>query len=290
MQRLTEVGQATPAAARPRRAGGEGADRRAAPARRCGPPPPRRGDRAELPAEPRDQAWAAVSVSAAGVPRGVEVPERRPVLRRGGPRQAPAGRRRRRQPPPLRARHRPRTGSILPEHELAIIDEAHQLEDIVSATCGLEVTANRFVDLARRTRGVIEDDQLAAGVDDAGRLLSDALRPYRDQRLQRRAARTTWPAPSPSPAAAVTACSPRPRTSRRRPRRRRRRGPCASSRAPPARRRPRCSPSRSGRTRWCGSRAPRAYPILRIAPARRRRRSSRPASGPSAPRCGGSDR
>ena len=29
-------------------------------------------------------------------------------------------------------------GVLLPDHELAIIDEAHQLEDIVSATSGIE--------------------------------------------------------------------------------------------------------------------------------------------------------
>jgi ATP-dependent DNA helicase DinG len=75
-------------------------------------------------------------------------------------------------------------GIILPEHELAIIDEAHQLEDIVSATAGVELTSGRFSDLARRTRGVIADDQLSAGVDDAGRLFGEALRPHRDRRLK----------------------------------------------------------------------------------------------------------
>ncbi len=75
-------------------------------------------------------------------------------------------------------------GMILPEHDLAIIDEAHQLEDIVSATSGVELTGFRFVDLARRTRGVIADDNLPAGVDDAGRLVIDALRTHRDQRLK----------------------------------------------------------------------------------------------------------
>ena len=41
-------------------------------------------------------------------------------------------------------------GVLLPEHELAIIDEAHQLEDIISATSGVELTGGRFTDLARR--------------------------------------------------------------------------------------------------------------------------------------------
>jgi ATP-dependent DNA helicase DinG len=75
-------------------------------------------------------------------------------------------------------------GVILPEHDLVIIDEAHQLEDIVSATSGVEVTSGRFTDLARRTRGVVADDRLAAGIDDAGRILVEALRPHRDRRLK----------------------------------------------------------------------------------------------------------
>ncbi len=75
-------------------------------------------------------------------------------------------------------------GVILPEHDLVVIDEAHQLEDIVSATSGVELTAGRFTDLARRTRGVIADDHLAAGIDDAGRILVEALRPHRDHRLK----------------------------------------------------------------------------------------------------------
>jgi ATP-dependent DNA helicase DinG len=75
-------------------------------------------------------------------------------------------------------------GMILPEHDAVVIDEAHQLEEIVSATSGIDLTGGRFTDLARRTRGVIADDQIPAGVDDAGRLLSEALRPYRDQRIK----------------------------------------------------------------------------------------------------------
>ena len=80
-------------------------------------------------------------------------------------------------------------GVLLPEHELAIIDEAHQLEDIVSATCGIELTGGRFADLARRVRGVIADDQLPAGVDDAGRLLSRGAAPAPGPAPQGRAAR-----------------------------------------------------------------------------------------------------
>ena len=106
------------------------------------------GDRAELDAEPSEQAWAAVSVGArecparAGARAGSPASPRRPVS-------APW--------PPTSwsstctstALTSRRAAVILPEHDLVIIDEAHQLEDIVSATSGVELTAARFTDLAR---------------------------------------------------------------------------------------------------------------------------------------------
>ena len=86
-------------------------------------------------------------------------------------------------------------GVLLPEHELAIIDEAHQLEDIVSATCGIELTGGRFADLARRVRGVIADDQP----------------PRRRRRRRPPAHRGAAPPPRPAPArAACPTTSPAP--------------------------------------------------------------------------------
>jgi hypothetical protein len=36
------------------------------------------------------------------------------------------------------------SGGMLPDHDVVVIDEAHQLEDIISATSGLELTGGRF--------------------------------------------------------------------------------------------------------------------------------------------------
>ena len=141
------------------------------------------GDRAELPDEPSDIAWAAVSVSARECPGAARCPS-------GGDCFAETARQRALQADVvvvnlhLYGLDLAAGGVILPEHDLVIVDEAHQLEDTVSATSGVEITAGRFADLARRTRGVVADDQLAAGVDDAGRILLDALRPHRDKRLK----------------------------------------------------------------------------------------------------------
>mgnify|MGYP001431039551 CR=1 FL=1 len=141
------------------------------------------GDRAELEVEPSEQAWAAVSVSARECPGASRCPS-------GGACFAEAARARAMQADVvvvnlhLYGLDLAAGGVILPDHELAVIDEAHQLEDIVSSTSGVELTGFRFTDLARRARGVIADDQLAAGIDDAGRLVTEALRPHRDRRIK----------------------------------------------------------------------------------------------------------
>jgi ATP-dependent DNA helicase DinG len=141
------------------------------------------GDRAELDVEPSERAWSALSVSAQECPGAARCPS-------GGACFAEAARRRAQEADVvvvnlhLYGLDLAMDGVLLPEHDLAIIDEAHQLEDIVSATSGIELTGGRFIDLARRTRGVIADDQLPAGVDDAGRLLTEALRPHRSNRLR----------------------------------------------------------------------------------------------------------
>ena len=213
------------------------------------------GDRAELDVEPSERAWSAVSVSAQECPGAARCPS-------GGVCFAEAARQRAQEADVvvvnlhLYGLDLAMDGVLLPDHELAIIDEAHQLEDIVSATSGIEVTGGRFIDLARRTRGVIADDQLPAGVDDAGRLLTEALRPHRDQRL-----RGGLPDDL---AGAITVARGRVEqvlaAARNVPDRRARghpdQGRCGSC-SPAAR----CSPtspasSGSATTRWCGWRAP----------------------------------
>ncbi len=141
------------------------------------------GDRAELADEPSDAAWAAVSVSARECPGASRCPQGEVCF-------AEAARQRAAAADVivvnlhLYGLDLAAGGVILPEHDLVVIDEAHQLEDIVSATSGVEVTGGRFTDLARRTRGVVADDRLAAGIDDAGRIIVEALRPHRDHRLK----------------------------------------------------------------------------------------------------------
>ena len=46
---------------------------------------------------------------------------------------------------------------VLPEHEVVVIDEAHQLEDTVSATIGIELGPGRLAALRRIARGILDD-------------------------------------------------------------------------------------------------------------------------------------
>jgi ATP-dependent DNA helicase DinG len=69
-------------------------------------------------------------------------------------------------------------GAILPEHEVVVIDEAHQLEDITSDTTGLAIGAGRFANLARLGKQILADPELLGAVVAAGTDLGDQLTPW----------------------------------------------------------------------------------------------------------------
>ena len=75
-------------------------------------------------------------------------------------------------------------GVILPEHDIVVIDEAHQLEDIISDTFGLEIGASRFTNLARAVRSVVEEPTLVDDVDGSGALLASTLVDHVGRRLR----------------------------------------------------------------------------------------------------------
>ncbi len=75
-------------------------------------------------------------------------------------------------------------GGILPHHEIVVIDEAHQLEDVVSSVAGIELGPGRFGTLARNARRHLPVDNEATAVADAGTQLVDVLGPLRGQRVR----------------------------------------------------------------------------------------------------------
>jgi ATP-dependent DNA helicase DinG len=141
------------------------------------------GDRADLDHEPSEAAWAAVSTTARDCPGARRCP-------RGDDCFAEAARDRAAKADVVVVNQHlygldlASDGAILPDHDVAIIDEAHQVDDIISATAGVELAAGRFTHLTRTLRGILADaGDTIARVNDAGTLFIDGLVGHRDQRL-----------------------------------------------------------------------------------------------------------
>ena len=141
------------------------------------------GDRAELAAEPSPQAWGAVSVSAQECPGARKCPSGEACF-------AEAARRKAGEADVtvvnlhLLGLDLATEGAILPEHDLVVVDEAHQLEDIVSDTCGFELSAGRFQNLARSVRAILDDPASVDEVESSASALSAALSDHVGRRLK----------------------------------------------------------------------------------------------------------
>ena len=140
------------------------------------------GDRAELSFEPLAPAWSAVSVSAGECPGAAKCPSGEGCF---------AEKARSRAADAnvivvnthLYGQHVRSGGFVLPEHDIVIFDEAHEVEDIMADSFGIEISAGRFAFLASRLRQVIVDADTAVDLIDAGTQLESALTPYSGQRL-----------------------------------------------------------------------------------------------------------
>jgi ATP-dependent DNA helicase DinG len=72
-------------------------------------------------------------------------------------------------------------GVVLPEHDVVIFDEAHELEEVMTSSLGVEVTPGRFRSLVTSARSLVEAkdadllDRLAAVGDQLGTLLGDRV-------------------------------------------------------------------------------------------------------------------
>ena len=76
-------------------------------------------------------------------------------------------------------------GILLPEHDVVIVDEAHQLEDVMSDTVGISIAGGRFSRAAAAIRRIIDDPVVAGAAADAGIHLRDVLAPLLGERLSR---------------------------------------------------------------------------------------------------------
>ncbi len=140
------------------------------------------GDRAELPVEPSPAAWAALSVTSDECPGMARCPSGSACFAEAA-RAAAAEADLVVVNTHLYGIHLASENAVLPDHEIAVIDEAHQLEDVISATSGVELSGGRLADLARRARGIVADEELVARIADAGTALDEALLGAGDGRL-----------------------------------------------------------------------------------------------------------
>ena len=68
-------------------------------------------------------------------------------------------------------------------HEVVVFDEAHQLEEVFSATFGFQLTPGRFRWLSRVARAVISETALLDGLDDLHMRLGAWLDAHADRRI-----------------------------------------------------------------------------------------------------------
>jgi ATP-dependent DNA helicase DinG len=143
------------------------------------------GDRAELDFEPSPAAWAAVSVSSKECPGAARCPKGEVCFAERA-RQTAAESSVVVVNTHLYGLHLESGGVILPEHEVVVIDEAHQLEDTISATFGVELGPSRFASLARSVRSILEAPEMIDGIEMSGTNLARALAPEVGRRLKGR--------------------------------------------------------------------------------------------------------
>ena len=112
------------------------------------------GDRAELDFEPHPRAWSAVSVGARECPGAYRCPS-------GGHCFAEQARARAAAADVvvvnthLYAAHVASGGAVLPPHRIVVFDEAHEVEDIMTAGLGTEIGPRRFANLAATARPLL---------------------------------------------------------------------------------------------------------------------------------------
>jgi ATP-dependent DNA helicase DinG len=138
------------------------------------------GDRADLSFEPSDRAWNMVSVGPRECPGAFNCPS-------GGRCFAEAARDRAAAADivvvntHLYGAHLASGGAVLPEHDVVVFDEAHELEEVMTSSLGVEVTPGRFRAIVTAARPLVDErdrellDTLASVGEQLGALLADRV-------------------------------------------------------------------------------------------------------------------
>ncbi len=133
------------------------------------------GDREELDEAPAHDVWRAVSVSGDECPGATRCPS-------GGECYSEAARQRAMAADVIVTNHHyyglhlSSGGALLPDHDVVIFDEAHQLPDTLSATCGVEISGGRMRAAARRVRSLLTDEESSEALDRSAGEMDNLLR------------------------------------------------------------------------------------------------------------------
>lgn len=141
------------------------------------------GDRADLKVEPTDRLWAAVSVGPRECPGASQCPRGDDCFAEKA-RQSAANADVTIVNTHLYGLHLATNRGVLPHHDVLIVDEAHETEDVISATTGRELSERSFSSAARLIGSLITDEAVIEKLNTAGRNLSDELVEHVGSRLR----------------------------------------------------------------------------------------------------------
>jgi len=140
------------------------------------------GDRAELDFEPSDASWSAVSVTSKECPGRKRCPS-------GGNCFAEMARDRANEAnvivvnTHLLATDMRAEQGVLPEHDIVVVDEAHQLDDIATNSFGSSINGARMRWFAQAADRILVDPEAIDKLRDIGDDITDALEPHVGDRL-----------------------------------------------------------------------------------------------------------
>ena len=147
------------------------------------------GDRAELNFEPHVRAWAMVSTTARECPGAFRCPSGQDCFAEEARSRAAAAdvvvvntH--------LYGAHLASGGAVLPDHDLVVFDEAHEVEEVMTDSLGLEIGPGRFRALATGARAILDAGVTgtASAVDllaEVGDHLQRVLQPLSGKRIPR---------------------------------------------------------------------------------------------------------
>jgi ATP-dependent DNA helicase DinG len=140
----------------------------------------RTGDRADLSFEPSPRAWSMVSVGPRECPGAFNCPSGKDCFAEAA-RDAAAAADVVVVNTHLYGAHLASGGAVLPEHDVVVFDETHELEEVMTSSLGVEITPGRFRALALSARSLVTENEanllsslLSLG-DEIGDLLSDRI-------------------------------------------------------------------------------------------------------------------